>query len=86
MIYVAEVVWADEFNDYKENTTYSFLWADSYINAMERLVAYYGDEGMVKVSLAPFSPDNLLEFDKDVLEELELFTEVKNVLGEKIMW
>ena len=86
MIYVAEVVWADEFNDYKENTTYSFLWADSYINAMERLVAYYGDKGMVKVSLTPFSPDNLLEFDKDVLEELELFTEVKNVLGEKIMW
>ena len=86
MIYVAEVVWADEFNDYKKNTTYSFLWADSYINAMERLVAYYGDKGMVKVSLTPFSPDNLLEFDKDVLEELELFTEVKNVLGEKIMW
>ena len=86
MIYVAEVVWADEFNDYKENTTYSFLWADSYINAMERLVAYYGDEEMVKVSLAPFSPDNLLEFDKDVLEEYELFTEVRNVLGEKIMW
>ena len=53
---------------------------------MERLVAYYGDEEMVKVSLTPFSPDNLLEFDKDVLEELELFTEVKNVLGEKIMW
>ena len=86
MIYVVEVVWADEFNNYKENTTYSFLWADSYINAMERLVAYYGDEGMVKVSLTPFSPDNLLEFDKDVLEEYELFTEVKNVLGEKIMW
>ena len=86
MIYVAEVVWADEFNNYKENTTYSFLWADSYIDAMERLVAYYGDEEMVKVSLTPFSPDNLLEFDKDVLEELELFTEVKNVLGEKIAW
>jgi len=86
MIYVAEVVWADEFNNYKENTTYSFLWADSYIDAMERLVAYYGDEEMVKVSLTPFSPDNLLEFDKDVLKELELFTEVKNVLGEKIAW
>ena len=86
MIYVVEVVWVDEFNDYKENTTYSFLWADSYINAMERLVAYYGDEEMVKISLTPFAPDNLLEFDKDVLEELELFTEVKNVLGEKIMW
>ena len=86
MIYVAEVVWADEFNNYKENTTYSFLWADSHINAMERLVAYYGDGEVVKVSLTPFSPDNLLEFDKDVLEEYELFTDVKNVLSEKIMW
>ena len=86
MIYVTEVVWADEFNDYKENTTYSFLCADSYINAIEKLVDYYGNEEMVEVSLAPFSPDNLLEFDKDVLEEYELFTEVKNVLGKKIMW
>lgn len=86
MTYVAKVVWADEFNDYEENTTYSFLWADSYIDAMERLVAYYGDEEMVEVFLTPFSPDNLLEFDKDVLEEYKLFTDVKNVLSKKIMW
>ena len=47
MIYVAKVVWADELNNYEENTTYSFLYADSYIDAMERLVAHYGDEEMV---------------------------------------
>ena len=86
MIYIAKVVWADELNNYEENTTYSFLYADSYIDAMERLVAHYGDEEMVKASLTSFSPDNLLEFDKNVLEELELFTEVERVLGEKVIW
>lgn len=86
MIYIAHANWTSEDINYETERKALFLCADSYSDAIEKLTEFYGENEMTYVSLEPFLPDDFLEFDKDTLEELELFTEIKRTIGEKVIW
>ena len=91
MMYVAKVDFVDEFDDDGRRTRHTsalFIPGESYIDVMTRLAKFYGDNNIESVKLEMFSPDDFLEFgySTSTLEEMELFTEVERVIGDKVVW
>ena len=84
MIYVATVKHYEEWNN-KETTSYMFVCADSTVKAVEQISNYYGEECLEDITLAPFSPDNFLEFDNS-LHDRDLFEAIKETLNDRIVW
>ena len=86
MYYVAYVEWVDEYNDFNKVKKLNFVQGNSYFDALDKLINHYGETGIASVKLEPLEPDNVLEFNYDNLEELEVFTEAKRILSEKAFW
>lgn len=91
MMYVAKVDFVDDFDDNGRRTRHTsalFITGKSYTHVMAQLAKFYGDDNIESVKLELFSPDNFLEFGYSTskLEEMELFTEVERVIGDKVFW
>lgn len=86
MYYVAYVEWVSEYNDFNKEKKLNFVQGDSYCDALYKLIGYYGETDIASVKLEPLTPGNVLEFNYDNLEELEVFTEAKRILSEKAIW
>ena len=58
-----------------------FVSADTYIEAVEKIVKHYGEYEMQGFTLDVFSPDGVLEF-----EDISLHEFVQKTLAEDILW
>lgn len=83
MVFKAQVSWYNP--DGKTDNIGVYMCADSYVNAMEKLVSYYGEEEMERISIEPFSPDDLLEFDMDNQDDKEIYFGIEEK-AEDICW
>ena len=83
MIYIGRLKWFDkEENDSRQLGI--FVRGDNYADVMETVADYYGDYEIETITLEAFSPDNLIEFDLN--EDEELYSQVVNRLGERVVW
>ena len=82
MIYAADIEYY-EIADDTLNKVSTFVNADSYKDATEELTTYFGEKEIESISIAPFSPDNLLIFEEG---NHGLFLQVKSRLGKDIIW
>ena len=82
MFYTVDIEYYETADD-TLNKVSTFVSANSYKEAIEELVAYFGEEEIESISIAPFSPDNLLIFEEG---NHELFLQVKSRLGKDIIW
>jgi len=56
-------------DDYKENTEYGMLYADTLLDATQQLVNYYGEDELIKVELVPLDDTPLLFADKETYQK-----------------
>lgn len=82
MFYTADIEYYEIVDD-TSNKISTFVSANSYKEAIEELAAYFGEKEIESISIAPFSPDNLLIFEEG---NHELFLQVKSRLGKDIIW
>ena len=82
MIFIATV---NYYNDDTMNVEpeHLFVCADTLKDVTEKISEFYGEDQIDSLEIAPFSPDDMLIFGE---EEEDLFYEVKNTLGEKVVW
>ena len=82
MIFTASVSY---YNDDTSNidTDNLFVCADTLKDVAEKISEYYGEDQIDSLGIGPFSPDNMLVFDE---EDESLFYDIKDQLGEKIIW
>ena len=82
MIFTATV---NYYNDDTMNVEpeYLFVCADTLKDVTEKISEFYGEDQIDSLEIAPFSPDDMLIFRE---EEEDLFYEVKDTLGEKVVW
>lgn len=73
----------DEQKTIKES---GFVSAENYMEALEKIVRYYGDEDIECVRLDVFSPDPMLMFDAEDEYEKVLFDEISSILADKVVW
>lgn len=81
-MYKVHIKFYDDYNSVVVKN-YLFVAADGIKNTVEQLEAYYGVNNIEKVTIEPFSPDNMLIFEED---EKELFNIVSNTLSKKVVW
>ena len=80
MFFVAKIDYYEE-DSIKHVAT--FVYEDSLSNAVESIAHYFGEGAIEKITIEPFSPDNLLVFyDND----LPIFFEAKEALAKDIIW
>lgn len=82
MIYITRVKFYD---DYEQDSKYvdCFIIADSYADATQQMVEYYGETDIEKLYVEVFAPDNFLEFGEN---DHALFDQVKDTLGRRVIW
>ena len=85
MVYKVVVNWYNDFSE-KEETNSLFLVADSYSDAIEKMVNYYGEEDLLEIKISPWSPDDFIRFDLGNPDEDWLFNKVDNDIGKNIIW
>lgn len=85
MMYVAKVKF---WSDYEQGVIwkYCFVPGNSYSEAMGVMVDYYGEKTIEEISIELWAPDCFLEFDADNDTEAEMFQDVKDILGAKVIW
>ena len=78
----------ERYNDFteREETDGLFLVADSYSDAVEKIVEYYGEESLTELRIAPWSPDDFIQFNLDNPDENWLFNKVDSMIGKNIIW
>lgn len=82
MTYIATVTYYNDVVE-KELTVNHFIVGDSYANAVNKLINYYGEEDTESIYVEPFSPDDFLAFDKDFTD---VFDAVRTKVGERVLW
>lgn len=60
-----------------------FVCADTFKDVTEKISEFYGEEQIDSLEIAPFSPYDMLIFRE---KDSSLFYEVKDVLGEEVVW
>lgn len=85
MVFKVRVEWYNDFSE-REETNGLFLVADSYSDAVEKIVKYYGEEDLCGVTIAPWSPDDFVRFDLDNPDEGWLFNKVDKDIGKNVIW
>ena len=74
--YTYKLTYCDEFTDYKSVAAKGILFANSYVEAVNHLIDYYGDNNIISIdSLIGYEENNLLEIKEDstfnaILKEL----------------
>lgn len=82
MIFTVRVEHYQEWNN--SNATNSlFVCANTFEEVAEKISSYYGEDCLNSMNISCFSPDDFLIFDEEHTEE---FCDIKNKLGEKIVW
>lgn len=82
MFFVAEIDYYEEDSDVIKHVG-TFVYEDSLSNAVESIAHYFGEGAIEKITIEPFSPDNLLVFfDND----LSIFFKAKEALAKDILW
>ena len=85
MVYKVVVDYYDDFDKKKEKKGL-FLVADSYGNALEKMVKYYGEEDLLEIKITPWAPDDFIQFDLDNVDEDWLFHKVDSDIGKNVIW
>lgn len=85
MVFKIVVDYHDDINK-KERKGGLFLIAESYTNAIEKLVEYFGEDSLLEVKITLWSPDDFVEFDLDNPDEGWLFNKVDNDIGKNVLW
>ena len=82
MIYVTRVKFYDD--DTQDSKYYDcFVVAESYMDAVQQMVDYYGEHYIEKLYVEIFAPNNFLEFTSD---DHNLFDTVKERLSKRVLW
>lgn len=85
MVYKVTVDWYDDF-DKKEKVIGMFLIADSYSDATNKIVKYFGEDDISEFKITPWSPDDFMTFDLSNPDMDWLFHKVDKDVGETIIW
>ena len=85
MVYKVVVDFYDDF-DKKEKKRGLFLMAESYSDTIEKLVNYYGEEGLLEIKISPWAPDDFVKFDLDNPDEDWLFHKIDTDIGKNVIW
>lgn len=80
MFYTGKVKYYNDTDDITEEYGI-FVDADTYADAVNKIVRHYGENEMVGFSLEPFSPSSVLEFD-----DTDQFDYVCKSLEKNILW
>lgn len=83
MIFTADVSF---FNEIKEevDVNHLFVCAENLVEATEQITGWYGEECVDSINIMVFSPYDMLIFESDGDEML--YFNVKDSLGEKVIW
>ena len=83
MIFTADVSF---FNEVKEevDVNHLFVYAENLVEATEQITGWYGEEMIDSINITIFSPYDMLIFESD-RDEI-LYFNVKDSLGEKVIW
>ena len=83
MIFTADVSF---FNEVKEevDVNHLFVCAENLVEAIEQITGWYGEECIESINITVFSPYDMLIFESD--EDETLYFNVKDSLGEKVIW
>lgn len=82
MFFTARVEFFNEV-EIKVQTNCSFVCAETFSEAAEQLINYYGEEHLESMTIKAFAPYNVLDFEP--IDE-ELFEKVEETLGERVVW
>lgn len=85
MVYKVIVNWYNDLSE-KEETNGLFLIADSYSDAVDKIVKYYGEEDLNEFKIALWLPDDFIRFDLDNPDEDWLFNKVNSDIGKNVIW
>ena len=83
MIFTADVRFFNEVNN-DPDLNHLFVCAENLVEAIEQITGWYGEEMIDSIDIAIFSPCNMLIFDS--VEDEVLYFNVKDSLGEKVIW
>ena len=85
MVFKVNVNWYDN-SDEKEKKDGLFLMAESYVNAIEKLVNYYGEEDMWGIQIELWAPEDFIILDRGNPAEDSLFDTIDKDIGKNIIW
>lgn len=83
MFFTADVRFYNEATE-KEDLHHLFVCAENLVEATEQITGEYGEEYIESINITIFSPDSMLIFESD--EDETLYFNVKDSLGEKVIW
>lgn len=83
MFFTADVRHYNEVIE-KEDLHHLFVCAKSLVEATEQITGWYGEECIDSINITAFSPYDMLIFESDGDEML--YFNVKDSLGEKVIW
>ena len=83
MLFTADIIF---FNEAKEerDVNHLFVCAENLVEATEQITGWYGEECIDSINFAVFSPCDMLIFESN--EDETLYFNVKDSLGEKVIW
>ena len=85
MVFKVKVDWYNDFSE-KEETNGLFLVAESYRDAIDKIVSYYGDEELNEIKISAWAPDDFVRFDLDNPDMDWLFNKVDKDISKIVIW
>ena len=85
MVYKVVINWYNDFSE-KEEPNGLFLVADSYSDVVDKVIKHYGEENLNELEIAPWSPDDFVQFSLDNPDEDWLFHKVDTDIGKNVIW
>ena len=85
MVFKVVVDFYDDF-DKKEKKRGLFLMAESYSDVVDKVEKYYGEENLSEIKIAPWSPDDFMQFEFNNPDEDWLFHKVDSDIGKNVIW
>ena len=83
MVFAVDLYFYDELKE-KDGLNHLFVCADDLPGVVEQVSGWYGENNINSINIEIFSPDNMLIFKSG--EDEELFFDVKDNLGEEVIW
>ena len=84
MMYIVKVKVYNEF-DMKSIKYNLFVPGDSYVDVINKLIKYYGEDELEEVTMELWAPDSFLEFE-DSIHDNQVFNAVRQTLEDRIIW
>ena len=83
MIFTADIIFFNEIEE-ERDVNHLFVCAENLVEATEQITEWYGEKCIDSVNITIFSPFNMLIFESN--EDETLYFNVKDSLGEKVIW